>query len=452
MPRWDEATFGPIDDYFPGAAAEKAAAGSARANRPTPPNGPQDYGFDTDPQGHSEQGNAPGDKPLPFIDMSNWDIEPAPKREWALQDRIPLRQVSLFSGEGSIGKSVALLQLSSAHVLAKDWLGTMPEPGPALYLGAEDEADEVRRRIMDIAAHYSARISELVGHLHLLDFAGQDAILGRADRNGLVQATKLFGQLKEAACDIRPKLISLDTSADIFAGNESDRAQVRQFIGQLRGMAIAANSAIIVASHPSLTGISSGTGLSGSTAWHNSVRSRMYFKPATTDAGEEPDPELRELQFLKNNYGPKAQKILVRWKEGVLVPAQAIGSLDKMAADQNADSAFPQAAWQIQSAAPGCQPKAQQDLRTHIICCRSRCWWHQEQDIRASHVPAAGRKQDSHCAGGSALAQPLATHCRRVRPWSKQAMNRQKREPSNPLPTPCQRGTNTLPTGCVFPL
>jgi hypothetical protein len=52
------------------------------------------------------------------------------------------------------------------------------------------------------------------------------------------------------------------------------------------------------------------------------------------------DPELRELQFLKNNYGPKAQKILVRWKDGVLVQAQAIGSLDKMAADQNADSAF----------------------------------------------------------------------------------------------------------------
>ena len=29
-------------------------------------------------------------------------------------------------------------------------------------------------------------------------------------------------------------------------------------------------------------------------------------------------------------------------------------------------------------------------------------------------------------------------------------MNRQKREPSNPLPTPCQRGTNPLPTGCVL--
>src|SRR4051794_31539653 len=33
--------------------------------------------------------------PLPFIDMSGWDDEPAPQREWAVYDRIPLRQVTL---------------------------------------------------------------------------------------------------------------------------------------------------------------------------------------------------------------------------------------------------------------------------------------------------------------------------------------------------------------------
>jgi hypothetical protein len=39
---------------------------------------------------------------------------------------------------------------------------------------------------------------------------------------------------------------------------------VRQFIGLLRGLAITGNSAVLIAVHPSLTGISSGTGLSGS--------------------------------------------------------------------------------------------------------------------------------------------------------------------------------------------
>jgi RecA-family ATPase len=77
------------------------------------------------------------------------------------------------------------------------------------------------------------------GGFNVLSLAGEDAILGGADRNGIVQPTQLFAQLKEAACDIKPKLIGLDTASDIFAGAENDRAQVRQFIGLLRGAAMA---------------------------------------------------------------------------------------------------------------------------------------------------------------------------------------------------------------------
>ena len=105
-------------------------------------------------------------------------------------------------------------------------------------------------------------------------------------------------------------------------------------------MAIKSNSSLVLTAHPSLTGIKTDLRSSGTTGWHNSVRARMYMKPAATEQGDEPDPELRELQFLKNNYGPKAEKILLRWKNGVFVPAQVAGSLDKMAADQNAERVF----------------------------------------------------------------------------------------------------------------
>jgi RecA-family ATPase len=165
--------------------------------------------------------------------------------------------------------------------------------------------------------------------------------MGQPDRSGIVQPTPLFNRLEEAAGDIQPVLIGLDTSSDIFAGEENNRGQVRQFVGLLRRLAIKSNSAVVLCSHPSLTGINTGTGLSGSTGWHNSVRARMYLKPAETEKGEEPDPELRELQFLKNNYGPKAQKILLRWENGVFVPAESTsGSLDKLASDQKAEQQF----------------------------------------------------------------------------------------------------------------
>src|SRR5262249_29216038 len=172
------------------------------------------------------------------------------------------------------GKSILIMQLGAAHVLGRDWCHALPELGPFLYFSAEDESDELERRLDAIAQHYSAPLAELVRDYHIVARAGQDAILGYPDRCDLIQPTSLFEELKQAACDIRPKMIALDTSADIFGGNEISRTQVRQFIGLLRKMAIASNSAVLIAVHPSLTGINTGTGLSGSTAWHNSVRSR----------------------------------------------------------------------------------------------------------------------------------------------------------------------------------
>ena len=264
------------------------------------------------------------DVPLRFCDIAQWSAQEPPPREWAVPNRFPLRNVALISGEGAVGKSILIMQLGVAHALGRDWLGTLPEPGPFLYLNAEDEEAELHRRFVDIAKHFGSSLSELTNDVHILSLAGQDAVLGRADRDGLIQPTPLFRKLTEAARAIRPKLIALDTSADVFGGNENDRAQVRQFIGLIRGMAIAANAAVIIATHPSLTGINSGSGLSGNTAWHNSVRARAYVKPAKTEDGGEPDKALRQIEFMKSNYGPVADTVIVRWKDGVFIPGVAL--------------------------------------------------------------------------------------------------------------------------------
>jgi RecA-family ATPase len=278
---------------------------------------------------------------LPFIDMSKWDAEPAPRREWAIQDCVPLRQPTIFSGEGAVGKSLLDLMRSVAHVLGKSWLGKVTEPGPAIYLGAEDEENELHRRLADILAHYDATFADAIaGGLHMLSYAGQDAVLGVPNARGTIEPTPLFKQLREAALDIRPKSITIDTVADVFAGNENDRSQVRQFVGMLRGLAIEANAALAILAHPSLSGISSGSGMSGSTAWHNSVRARAYLTHAQTEKGEEPDPDLRELIFKKNNYGPVAERILLRWECGVFVPEAGCSSLEKLAVDQRVDERF----------------------------------------------------------------------------------------------------------------
>jgi RecA-family ATPase len=151
--------------------------------------------------------------------------------------------------------------------------------------------DDVCRRLEAIGAHNGATRRDM-GKLHVLSFAGRDAILGYPDRDDGIRRTPLFEQLRREALRIRPRLIVLDTAADVFAGKEIDRAHTRQFITLLRGLAIESGAAVVMAAHPSLSGITSDSGSSGSTAWHNSVRARMCFKSAADVA----DSELRVLE------------------------------------------------------------------------------------------------------------------------------------------------------------
>src|SRR5215469_5303700 len=57
--------------------------------------------------------------PAQWIDMSNWDHEPIPERQWVIRDRVPINQARLFSGEGAAGKSIIELTKDVAHVMGK---------------------------------------------------------------------------------------------------------------------------------------------------------------------------------------------------------------------------------------------------------------------------------------------------------------------------------------------
>jgi RecA-family ATPase len=228
-----------------------------------------------------------------------------------------------------------------AHVAGKDWLGSLPEIGPAFYLGAEDDTDEIRIRLAVISAHYGVTFKDLInGGLHVLCLLGQDATLCATTRTGKVETTALYKQIYEAAGDIKPKNISVDTPSRAFAGNEIDRVQVYAFANHMQALAMAANGAVTVLSHPSLAGMASGSGISGSTAWHGAFRFRQYLTSAKPPDGEQPERDLRELQFKKNQYGPLGENIVVRYRSGLFLPEVGISGLDKIAHETRANEIF----------------------------------------------------------------------------------------------------------------
>jgi RecA-family ATPase len=280
-------------------------------------------------------------EPLPWLDMSAWDQQPIPERRWAIRDRVPLKQAGLFSGEGGTGKSLIEMMKDVAHVMAKDWLGSLPDPGAAIYIGAEDDADEIHIRLAAIAKHYGVTFKQLVdGGLRVLPMLGKDATLCAATKGGKVETTALYRQIFEEAGDIKPKNISIDTLSRAFAGNEIDRTQVYAFAMHMQALAVVADGSLTVLSHPSLSGMASGSGLSGSTAWHGAFRFRQYLKGVKVGDGEQPDNDLRELEFKKNQYGPLGESIVLRYQRGLFLPEGGTSSLDKLAREAKADELF----------------------------------------------------------------------------------------------------------------
>ncbi|MFY9240541.1 MAG: AAA family ATPase, partial [Roseovarius sp.] len=266
------------------------------------------------------------------------DGQPVPERVWHVHDLIPANTVTLLSGDGGTGKSLCALQLAVSTALQRPWLGLAVRHGKAVYLSAEDDKAELHRRLADITRAENATLADL-GDLTLRSLAGEDALLATVAKGGTLQATPLLEAVEQLLQHDCPDLLVLDTLADYFPGDENNRAQARQFVGLLRGLAINHRCAVVMLAHPSLHGIASGTGTSGSTGWNNSVRSRLYLS-RILDKGYEQNPDARVLSVMKSNYSGIGREIALTWQNGVFVADAPVTGLDRMAAIAKAERVF----------------------------------------------------------------------------------------------------------------
>jgi RecA-family ATPase len=277
--------------------------------------------------------------PGAFYSAATLQGKPVPAREWLVDDLIPSGTVTLLGGDGGTGKSLLSLQLAAAVALGSPWIGRSVAGGKAVYISAEDDEDELHRRIADVARAQGIELCEL-SNLTLRSLAGLDALLAMQDGpSSVLRPSALFNALDLFLGDLGPSLVVLDTLADLFPGNENDRAQARQFIGMLRGLSIRHKCAVVLLAHPSLSGLNSGAGTSGSTGWNNSVRSRLYFERVMQD-NYEANPDARVLRTMKANYGRTGGEIGLTWRGGVFVTDTPNTGLDRMAGNAKAERVF----------------------------------------------------------------------------------------------------------------
>jgi RecA-family ATPase len=276
---------------------------------------------------------------LPFetFDASQWEGVPIEQRRWIAHNRIPVGEPGIMSGDGGTGKTKLALQLAAAIAAClRDWIGGVVDAeGQVIVFSAEEKLKEMHRRTLDIIEHRGLSFRDLRGGLHFI-CDQDDAVLGAVDRNGIVQPTMSLLRLEKTVAAIRPALVIVENAADVYSGNESDRPNVTRFMRGLLGRLTApCESTVMLIQHPSVSGLNDGTGRSGSTGWNNSGRWRCNFtKIKDSD-------DLRQLEIVKNNYGPTGEKITLRWERGVFVPeSQAAASPYRAAAESKVDELF----------------------------------------------------------------------------------------------------------------
>ncbi|MBI3700577.1 MAG: AAA family ATPase [Afipia sp.] len=347
-------------DTYEGPSEYSESADGVRDNTPLQPNESTD--------GLAEYSKlapivpAPNIQPYETFNALDWEGVPIEPRRWIAHNRIPLGEPGIMSGDGGTGKTKLALQLAVALAAGlHDWIGGVLEAeGPVIVFSAEEKLKEMHRRTGDVVASRGFSFKNLeVGLRFVCD--EEDSVLGAVDRNGVVQPTMPLLRLEKTVAVIKPALVIIENAADVYGGNEVDRVNVTRFMRKLLGgLTTSCDSAVMLIQHPSVSGLNDGSGRSGSTAWNNAGRWRTNFTKPKDDDG------LRQLEIIKNNYGPTGEKIRLRWERGVFVPVSGdAASPERIAAERDVDQLFlrlleernAQGRWVTPNKAAGYAPK-----------------------------------------------------------------------------------------------
>jgi RecA-family ATPase len=261
--------------------------------------------------------------PLRIIDPITLQGLPVPQRRWLLDPWIPLGSVTAIYGDGGVGKSLLGQQLMTSCATGTPFLGMPVIKCRTFGVFCEDDEHELHRR--------QARINDKLGiewgdleNMRWVSRVGSENLLQvfAADGRGIL--TPFHSQIVTAAQDMGAQLIILDTASDLFGGNENIRSMVRQFISSaLMQIARGIDGSVVLLAHPSQSGRDSGRGDGGSTAWANSVRSRLYFRRLEN---ENASKDMRILTRSKSNYAVAGDEITVAYEDGAFVRRDSGGS------------------------------------------------------------------------------------------------------------------------------
>lgn len=239
---------------------------------------------------------------------------------------VPRGVVTLLGSHGGAGKTNLAL-IFCAHVAAgRSWGPFWCEQGRVLFVSLEDPGQRIRGTLARIVREYRLDPDLVAANVMVIDGTASESALAAEhtdyEHGKRLVETRAYREMRELAAT-GFDLVVVDNASDAFDGNENERRQVRKFVrGMLGSIARENNLAVLLLAHIDKSAAKFGAkknSYSGSTAWHNSARSRIAII----------DDEKTGLELVheKLNLGKMAEPLPLRWSDsGVLVPGTRAGA------------------------------------------------------------------------------------------------------------------------------
>ena len=254
------------------------------------------------------------------VDLNAFWGAPETPQKYLVRHYFPKGEFALLAGHGGTGKTAFSLVLAAHVACGSTWNGLASIQSRVIFVSLEDRPERIRTQLQKICATYQLSATTVLTNLVLLDGTQSDGVLyaEKPDRNtGTTLLWQQFKQLlNQKYADVG--LIFVDNASDAYQANENSRAQVREFTRGLADIAKELDAAVVLLAHidkAAAKGAAFGNTYSGSTAWHNSARSRLALVKSKDNS--------IIVVHEKNNRGPiESRKKFVFDTHGVPLVAE----------------------------------------------------------------------------------------------------------------------------------
>ena len=247
-------------------------------------------------------------KPVSVRDVLS---NPSPTPEFVWNCYIPRGVVTILGAHGGTGKSTIALMLAVCAAIGRPLFDAEVKPCKVLFVSLEDSGAIARHRLANICKLWSIDPLALVDRLHIVDGTEYPELF-MAESRGVGVLTDTYKEVGALVQTEGIGLVIVDNASDAYGGDEIQRRQVRAFIRALAMVIKPTNAGCLLLAHVDKNTSRArkpegGEGYSGSTAWHNSARSRLFLTRG--------DDGLLSLEHQKSNLGRMRDPITLEWAE-----------------------------------------------------------------------------------------------------------------------------------------